>query len=100
MIKAIVCKTCWPLRHLSVLAPFCTVAENVAKSKPNRMLPTSGCSTTQSVKESYALRSLKMPQEVEEMQEEIDRKERICRILGSWELLSWYAMNNEEVARL
>lgn len=41
-----------------------------------------------------------MPQEVEEMQEEIDRKERICRILGSWELLSWYAMNNEEVARL
>ena len=31
------------------------------------------------------------------MQEEVDKRERIARILQSTELLTWYAMNNNEV---
>lgn len=38
-----------------------------------------------------------MTQDSWDMQEEVDKRERICRILGSHELLMWYSMNNNEV---
>ncbi|KAG8530988.1 uncharacterized protein KY384_004345 [Bacidia gigantensis] len=37
-----------------------------------------------------------MPQDTRQMQEEIDRREKIVRILGSWELLHWHSMQNNE----
>ena len=38
-----------------------------------------------------------MSQDPWDMQEEVDRRERIARILQSPELLLWHSMNNQEV---